>query len=198
MKRFAPALVIVVLSAGVGLIAPSAVWARAHMPSATKRTLTVPTFRLVRLHGKLEVQHGTRKIHLRRAVVVHTVHCTLTAYTPSNGGNWYTTQGWQAKANWTCDLENYGYDTSQAQVCMAQLVTGGWKTINVYNGQDACEKTPVANWGSVTMWSAKIDLTLNRWYSTWAWGWDANTGEQVVAEPADTPGVCVKVGGGRC
>jgi hypothetical protein len=80
----------------------------------------------------------------------------------------------------------------QMQTCMAQLVTGGWSTINIYAGQPACAYGS-GFWYSVTQYSVSIALTYDRWYSTWTWlKNNGNKGQVTIVPPEDTPGVCIK------
>ena len=71
---------------------------------------------------------------------------------------------------------------------MSQLVTGGWKTINIYAGQNACEYNAPFLWYSLEQFSVRIRLTSGRWYSTWTWIHNYDTGDSTTVPPEDTPG----------
>jgi hypothetical protein len=169
--------------------APTAAQQSAAGRDAAVKTTVVPTFRLVRRHRNIEVQHGTRRVPVAHTDAVgHAGDCAVAAYTPFNVyGNNYSTTYWRPHASMDCPLH---YE-SELETCMAQLVTGGWETINTYVGEPACGVTGVNTWTDFNLESVNIDLTVGRWYSTWAWCFNFGFDEGLILEPADTPGVRV-------
>jgi hypothetical protein len=104
---------------------------------------------------------------------IQVADCSLNAHEPSSNG--------VATASIHCAHGFGGANGGvQGKVCMDQLVTGGWRTIDwTCSYYDA---TSLKDTGG-SMWSLKVPYyTSGRWYRTWAWI-DANGVQQTTTGP---------------
>lgn len=106
--------------------------------------------------------------------------CDLHAYLPSHqsGIQWYASG--EISCNTSSNLD--------IQVCMQQLVSGGWQTIG-----SSC--TSGSSMGlvtkDITSESYDVSLTLRRWYRTWDWG-SASNAEGHGNVTYQSSGVCIR------
>jgi hypothetical protein len=92
-------------------------------------------------------------------------NCTFAVYSPSGSGR-------DGFAQLGCPNN----EDLQLEVCLQQLVTGGWQTINW-----TCATTHSLSY-YVDEYSGKVPYyTSGRWYRTWAWGYANGASRAIVS-----------------
>jgi hypothetical protein len=102
------------------------------------------------------------------AVHPRIVPCTLTAYEPSTSSG--DVQGY---ATFSCSAN----DDLQIEVCLQQLITGGW--VDVVGG---CYTSPVYDTNYLWAQSKAYPPTCGRYYRTWAEGWNDGVSGSTVSD----------------
>jgi len=91
--------------------------------------------------------------------------CAFAVYSPSGGGR-----------NGFAQLGCPNNENLQLQVCLQQLVTGGWQTIDW-----TCSTTHSLSY-YVDEYSGKVPYYTNgRWYRTWAWAYANGASRAIVS-----------------
>jgi hypothetical protein len=99
--------------------------------------------------------------------------CTLAAFTPGTPRSWDSPRA--AAGTLNCPSSH----RIQLKVCMQQLVTGGWQTLDWTCQVSAFE--PSQGFSTNVTSKSVPYYTANRWYRSWAWGYADGANTAVVS-----------------